>query len=311
MEPMNSATIGSLALERGQAPAPAVAWKARVQGFLSMTRPSVVALVFFTGVPALAIDDGQWPSFARSSLLLAGIALIASASSVFNAVLERDLDARMERTRQRPLPTGLIRPAEATWFGVALTLAGLGILAWQGTWAGVVAGAASVVFYVVCYTIWLKPRTPLNIVIGGAAGAAPPVIIDAALHGRIGLPSLCLFTIVFLWTPPHFWAISLFRKDDYARAGFPMLPITHGDAATRLRILLYAFSIMPFAILPSLTGNLSVGFGVFAVAASGWFAWKCFKLLRGGTDALARSAFFASLIYLHVLFTAMTVDLLV
>jgi len=313
MEPTSSTLAHSLALPaRAQAVAAAPTHAgSRARGFLSMTRPSVVALVFFTGVPALAIEDGIWPGLGRSAWLLLGVALCAAASSVFNAVLERDLDARMERTRNRPLPTGLIRPAQATVFGALLTVAGLAVLAWQGHAGGVVAGAASIAFYVFCYTIWLKPRTPLNIVIGGAAGASPPVIIDAALHGQVGLMSLTLFALVFLWTPPHFWAISLFRKADYANAGFPMLPITHGDAATRLRILLYAFSIVPVAILPSLTGNLSVGFGVFAVAASAWFVWKCLQLLRGGTDALARSAFFASLIYLHVLFSGMTLDLLI
>ena len=313
MEPTSTALVHTLNLPSRTRNEPTLRATAgtRVRGFIAMTRPSVVALVFFTGVPALAITDGRWPSFTRSALLLLGVALCASASSVFNAVLERDLDARMERTRGRPMPTGLVRPVEGWIFGALLTIAGLAVLGWQGHLLGVIAGGASIAFYVFCYTIWLKPRTPLNIVIGGAAGASPPVIIDAALHGRIGLMSLTLFSLVFLWTPPHFWAISLFRKADYANAGFPMLPITHGDEATRLRILLYAFSIVPFAIFPSLTGNLSVGFGLFAVAASAWFVWKCLQLLRGRTDALARSAFFASLIYLHILFTGMTLDLLV
>ncbi|MBI5608193.1 MAG: UbiA family prenyltransferase [Deltaproteobacteria bacterium] len=161
----------------------------------------------------------------------------------------------------------------------------------------------------VVYTMWLKPTTPLNIVIGGAAGAAPPLIVDAALHGRIGLMSLTLFVIVFLWTPPHFWAISLFRKQDYANAHLPMLPLTHGDKLTRLRIVQYAISIAPFAILPTLTGNLSIGYGLFALAATAWFVWKCIQLYRVGSEAMAKRAFFASLAYLHVLFTAMTFDL--
>jgi protoheme IX farnesyltransferase len=281
-----------------------------VRGLLEMTRPSVVALVFFTGLPALAIDDRVWPAWQRSVLLLLGIALIASASSVFNAYIERDLDRRMDRTRNRPLPTGLVTPGQALVWGWTLCVGGLALLGWQGGWPGAVAGAATVAFYVFVYTIWLKPRTPLNIVIGGAAGAAPPLIVDAALHGRIGIMSFTLFTIVFLWTPPHFWAISLFRKKDYENAGFPMLPITHGDEATRLRIVLYALSIVPFAVLPALTRHLSLGYGLFALAASLWFTWKCVLLLRGRTDALARRAFFASLVFLHVLFTAMTLDLL-
>ena len=311
-----------------------------------MTRPSVVGLVFFTGVPALAIDTGVFPSWSRSAAILLGVALCAAASSVFNAWIERDVDGRMARTRNRPLPTGQVTPNEAMAWAWLLTVGGIGMLAWQGgaptgfdgtvsafegapvsafegapvsafegapvfAFEGALAGALTIAYYVFVYTIWLKPRTPLNIVIGGAAGAAPPLIVDACLTGGIGLMSLTLFLIVFLWTPPHFWAISLFRKSDYAAAGFPMLPITHGDEATRWRMVLYALSIVPFAALPALTGHLSVGYGLFAVAISLGFTWTCLELLRGRTDGLARRAFFASLVYLHLLFTGMTVDLVV
>jgi protoheme IX farnesyltransferase len=291
---------------RGPAAADGRSW---FGGLLAMTRPSVVALVFFTGLPALAIEDRQWPGWSRSAALLLGIALCAGASSVFNAWLERDIDAKMERTRGRPLPTGLVSPRAAWIWAWLLALSGCAVLWWQGGWQGTLAGALTIAFYVIVYTIWLKPRTPLNIVIGGAAGAAPPLIVDAALHGRIGLMSLTLFVIVFLWTPPHFWAISLFRKDDYQNAALPMLPLTHGDTFTRLRIVQYAVSIAPFALLPALTGHLTIGYGFFALALTGWFVWQCLKLYRVGSEALAKRAFFASLVYLHLLFTAMTVDL--
>ncbi|MSP91497.1 MAG: protoheme IX farnesyltransferase [Myxococcales bacterium] len=282
----------------------------RLRGYLSMTRPSVVGLVFFTGVPALAIDGFGWPGWARSSTILLGIALCAAASSVFNAWLERASDALMERTRTRPLPTGLIEPRAALLWGMVLLVGGVGTLFAIGGMPGALAGAATVAFYVFVYTIWLKPRTPLNIVIGGAAGAAPPLIVDACLTGGIGLMSLTLFTLVFLWTPPHFWAIALFRKEDYARAGFPMLPNTHGDAATRRRIVLYALCLVPFALLPALTRNLSLAYGAFALVVSLWFVWECVELLRKADVARARRTFFASLLYLHLLFTGMTVDLL-
>jgi len=289
------------------------------RGLLATTRPSVVGLVFFTGLPALAIDDVAWPSLARGAAIIAGIALCAAASSVFNAWLERESDKNMERTRSRPLPTGLVKPLEALVFAIALSLGGVALLGWQATEAvaqnarvgGMLAGAATIAFYVVVYTMWLKPRTPLNIVIGGAAGAAPPVIVDAALHGSVGLMSVTLFTIVFLWTPPHFWAISLFRKADYQNAGFPMLPITHGNEATYTRMVLYALSIVPFATLPALTRHLSVGYGLFAMVTSLWFLWSCVTLLRGKTDKLAKKTFFASLLYLHAVFTAMIVDLMI
>ena len=304
----------------GDAPGPALQ-RPRGQvlrGLLATTRPSVVGLVFFTGVPALAIDDAAWPSLQRGLAIIAGIALCAAASSVYNAWLERVPDGRMERTRGRPLPTGLVLPREALAFAIALTLGGVALLGWQADGSvqlaarlgGMLAGAATIAFYVFVYTLWLKPRTPLNIVIGGAAGAAPPVIVDAALHGQVGLMSVTLFTIVFLWTPPHFWAISLFRKADYQNAGFPMLPITHGNEATYLRMVVYALAIVPFATLPALTQHLSLGYGLFAMVASLWFSWSCVLLLRGKTDALARKTFFASLLYLHALFTAMIIDLM-
>lgn len=283
----------------------------RLRGLLQMTRPSVVGLVFFTGLPALAINDRVWPGAALSVAILAGIALCASASSVFNAYIERELDSRMERTRQRPLPMGLVTPAMALAWAWGLTLGGVGLLYLYGGAPGALAGALTIAFYVFVYTLWLKPTTPLNIVIGGAAGAAPPMIVDAALHGSVGLMSFALFAVTFLWTPPHFWAISLFRKADYQNAGFPMLPITHGDDATRWRMVLYAVSIVPCAVLPALTGHLSIVYGVAAAALSLWFVAECVRLWRGKTDALARRTFFASLLYLHLLFTSMTIDLIV
>lgn len=304
----SSAALTDLAVD-GARPVPS--WRARLRGLVAMTRPSVVGLVFFTGVPALAIDSGRFPPWRLSAAILLGVALCAAASSVFNAWIERDLDAKMERTRNRPLPTGLITPRAAFVWGWALSLVGTATLYLSGGWPGLVAGAATIAFYVFVYTIWLKPRTPLNIVIGGAAGAAPPLIVDAALNGSIGIQSLAMFTLVFLWTPPHFWAISLFRAGDYANAGLPMLPLTHGSAHTRLRIVQYAISMTPFALLPAVTRHLSLGYGVFALAVSLWFILVCVKLWREDTEARARRVFAASLLHLHAIFAAMTVDLLI
>ena len=285
------------------------AWT-RWAALMRMTRPSVVALVFFTGVPMLALSTGAWPAVGQSIWLLFGVALAAGASSVFNAWLERDLDARMARTRKRPLPAGVIQPTEALVFGLALTAASMAVLMATGHPLGALLAAATIAFYVFVYTIWLKPRTPLNIVIGGAAGAAPPLIIDAALTGTIGAASLSLFTLVFLWTPPHFWAIALFRKSDYANAGFPMLPITHGDKATRVRIVLYALGLMPVALVPVALGQLSIGYGIFATAVGAWFAWRCFELWRRADNRIARGVMGASLLHLFALCAAMTLDLL-
>ena len=287
-----------------------VATGTRLRGFWEMTRPSVVALVFFTGVPMLGLLPGGWPSVSTSLTLLAGIAAIAGAASVFNAWIERDLDAKMIRTRNRPLPRGILRPNEALAFGCVLSLVGLGLIGIAGDPLGVVVGALTIAFYVLVYTIWLKPRTPLNIVIGGAAGAAPPLIVDASQTGTIGLAALCLFSLIFLWTPPHFWAISLFRKSEYQQAGFPMLPLTHGDEHTRWRILLYALSLAPPSLVPVLTGHAGLGYGAVAFAANVWFVWKCVQLLRERSNKAARTVMLASLVYLHLLCTALTVDLL-
>ena len=287
-----------------------MSWGTRARAFVSMTRPSVVGLVFFTGVPALAINDGQWPRWSLSAAILTGVALCACASSVFNAWLERDLDAKMERTRNRPLPTGQVTPSAALAWAWLLAIFGCLILLAYGGWAGCIAGAATIAFYVIVYTIWLKPRTPLNIVIGGAAGAAPPLIVDAALNGSIGWQSLNMFVLVFLWTPPHFWAISLFRTSDYANAGLPMLPLTHGSAHTRLRMVQYAISMVPFAIFPAVSRSLSLGYGLFALAVSVWFVIVCLRLYRHDSEPGARKVFASSLIYLHAVFAAMTVDLL-
>jgi protoheme IX farnesyltransferase len=243
-------------------------------------------------------------------LLIFGIALCAGASSVFNAYIERETDARMTRTRNRPLPTGLIRPRSALLFAWLLTIAGLAILWFAGHWLGALVGALTIAFYVFVYTIWLKPKTPLNIVIGGAAGAAPPLIVDASLNGSIGWLSVALFGLVFLWTPPHFWAIALFRKQDYEMAGFPMLPLTHGDDATRRQILGYSLLMIPFALLPAAGSQLGMVYGVIAAAASVWFCLVCWRLLKTATNRCARQTMLASLVYLHVVFTAMTICLI-
>ncbi|MCO4763659.1 MAG: heme o synthase [Myxococcales bacterium] len=298
------------AFEARQVPDEATGPLAQLRGYWQMTRPSVVALVFFTAVPMMFMVPGGLPPMPIAIGLLAGIAAIAGASSVFNAWIERESDKNMVRTRTRPLPSGLIAPNHALAYAWLLTFVGLAIIGACGQWQGVLAGALTIAFYVFVYTIWLKPRTPLNIVIGGAAGAAPPMIVDAALTGQIGLMSFTLFAIVFLWTPPHFWAISLFRKDDYAAAGFPMLPITHGDEHTRRRITLYALTMAPPSLLPVLTGHLSMGYGGVALAINAWFIWTCWQLERKKTNKAARTVMFGSLIYLHLLFTAMTVDLL-
>ncbi|MEN9785994.1 MAG: hypothetical protein RLZZ299_1258, partial [Pseudomonadota bacterium] len=184
---------------------------ARLRLWFDMTRPRVLLLVLFTGLPVLGMTPGGWPGLGKAVAVLFGTALAGAASSTLNAWLERDTDARMARTRARPLPAASVLPSHALALGLGLTVVSTLVLWRVGGALAAMVGLATVVFYVLVYTVWLKPRTPQNIVIGGAAGATAPMIAEAALTGRVGPVSLILFLIVFLWTPPHFWAIAIFR----------------------------------------------------------------------------------------------------
>ena len=216
----------------------------------------------------------------------------------------------MERTRDRPLPAGRISPREALVFGLAL---GVGSTALLFALAGLPAaglGVASILFYIFVYTIWLKPRSSWNAVIGGAAGAAAPLIADVAVNGHIGPAGLLLFAVVFFWQPPHVWAIALYRKADYQAAGIPMLPSVIGDQPTRWRMLWYTIGLIPVTLAPVALGLLGSIYGAVALVMNGWFVWVAVRVLRDRDDNSARAMFRVSLLYLFVLFLAMLVDLL-
>jgi len=280
-----------------------------LRGYVALTKPRILLLVLFTGLPAMGMAAGGWPapSFVVATLL--GIALAAAAANTFNCYIERERDALMERTRLRPLPSREISPAPALAFGLALALVSTLLLQLVAGPLAAALGVASILFYVFVYTVWLKPRSPLNAVIGGAAGAAAPLIADAAANGRVGTAGWLLFAIIFLWQPPHVWAIALFRKADYARAGIPMLPNVIGEEATRRRMLLYALALVPFTLAPTPLGLLGRVYFGCAIALDAWFLWLVVRVLRERSDAAARRAFGASLVYLFALFLAMLVDL--
>ena len=278
-----------------------------LRGFVDLTKPRILLLVIFTGLPAMLMADA-WPSAPFAAATLAGIALAAGAANALNCYIERDLDALMERTRERPLPAARLSPAAALGFGLALAAISTALL-WVV--AGPVAaalGVASILFYVFVYTVWLKPRSPWNAVVGGAAGAAAPLIADAAVHGQIGAAGWLLFAIIFLWQPPHVWAIALFRKQDYARAGIPMLPNVIGDEPTRWRMLWYTLALVPVTLAPAALGLLGWVYLAAAVALDAWFVWHAIRVLLERTDAAARRMFGVSLVYLFALFLAMLVD---
>jgi protoheme IX farnesyltransferase len=281
------------------------------RNYLDLTKPRLLPMVLFTGLPVLGMAAGGWPSARFCLLVMTGIALAAASANTLNAYIERDKDALMERTRNRPLPAGLIEPRSALVFG--LVLAGLStvLLAWVGGLPAALVGIASILFYVFVYTVWLKPRSIWNAVIGGAAGAAAPLIADVAVNGSIGAAGWTLFAIVFFWQPPHVWAIALYRKADYAAAGIPMPPEVIGDEATRRRVVAYAAGLLPVTLAPFFLGLVGPIYFAVASAAGIWFLYRAVRLFQERTDDAARNVFRVSLVFLFAVFLAMLVDLVV
>ena len=280
-----------------------------IRGYVALTKPRILLLVIFTGLPVMGMASGGWPSMGFASLTLLGIALAAGAANALNCYIERDRDALMERTASRPLPAQQLSPTSALTFGLVLSVVSTALLwAVAGPMAAAL-GVASILFYVFVYTVWLKPRSSWNAVIGGAAGAAAPLIADAAVHGTVTAAGWILFAIIFFWQPPHVWAIALFRKEDYARAGIPMLPNVIGDEPTRWRMLWYTLALIPVTLAPLPLGLLGTPYLVAALALDAWFTWYIVRVLRERSEEAARGAFHVSLLYLFGLFVAMLVDL--
>jgi protoheme IX farnesyltransferase len=280
--------------------------------FLALTKPRVMTLVVFTGLCGmLAAPVGVHPVIGFTAILC--IALGAGAAGALNQWYESDIDAVMRRTQKRPLPDGRMDRQAALHFGVGL---GTFSVLFMGFAVNAVAAAiltVSILFYVLVYTVWLKRRTPQNIVIGGAAGAFPPLIGWAAATGDIALLPVLLFLFVFLWTPPHFWALALFMKSDYAAAGVPMLPVVSGERTTRTQIGLYTIPMAAVAILPWPLGLTGAIYGIAAVLLTGWFALLAVRVAKRTThadDAMKpeKALFKYSILYLFVMFGALVVD---
>ena len=277
--------------------------------YMALTKPRLLPLVLFSGLPALAIAAGGWPPLATAGVVLLGISLAAGAANALNSYLERDLDAHMERTSRRPLPAGLISPPGALAFGLALSGLGTGLLWWASGPLAAWIALAAILFYVFIYTLWLKPRTPFAVVVGGVSGAIAPLIADAAIDGSVGAAGWILFAIVFVWQPPHFYAIALDRRSEYASAGFPMLHDRIGEDATRRRIVVWILALLPVTGLPVALGMLG---GAYALAAGGlgaWFLIEALLLWRQPSVRSPRRLFRVSLVYLVGVFAAMIADL--
>ena len=279
--------------------------------FYALTKPRVVQLIVFCALIGMVLAVPGVPSWAEFRLALLaclGIWLVAGAAAAFNCIVEQGIDAKMKRTAWRPTAKGQLGNGQTLLFSAVLC--GLGSVLLY-VWVNPLTmwlTFATFVGYAVVYTVILKPLTPQNIVIGGASGAMPPVLGWAAMTGDVGPEALLLFLIIFLWTPPHFWALALYRVEDYRKSGLPMLPVTHGNEFTRLQVLLYTLVLFAACLLPYVYGMSSWLYLLAAVGLSLGFCWYGFRLWRQYSDALARQTFRFSLIHLSALFAALLVD---
>ncbi|MEW6639336.1 MAG: heme o synthase [Pseudomonadota bacterium] len=285
--------------------------EAGVGDYITLLKPRVMSLVVFTALVGYVMAPGHiHPVMAFTSILC--IAVGAGASGALNMWYDRDIDALMTRTVNRPIPRGRVTPPEALTFGMTLSFFSVVTLGILVNWIAGALLAFTIFFYVVIYTMWLKRSTVQNIVIGGAAGALPPVVAWAAATGWLAVEPLLLFLIIFLWTPPHFWALALFRSDDYARANVPMLPVVAGADATRLQILLYTVVLVAVATVPWPLGYFGPGYGVVSIVLGAWMLWLAIQVFRHRSDATAKRAprrlFAFSIVYLFGLFATLLVE---
>ncbi|HEY2257455.1 MAG TPA: heme o synthase [Variovorax sp.] len=279
--------------------------------FYALTKPRVVQLIVFCALIGMVLAVPGVPTLAdlgHGALACVGIWLVAGAAAAFNCLIEKGIDAKMKRTAWRPTARGQLSDRQALIFSATLCAMGSAVLWFAVNPLTMWLTFATFVGYAVVYTVILKPLTPQNIVIGGASGALPPVLGWAAMTGEVGPQALILFLIIFLWTPPHFWALALYRVEDYRKAGLPMLPVTHGNEYTRLQVLLYTFILFAACLMPFIYGMSGWFYLVVAVGVSIGFCGYAFALWRNYSDALARKTFRFSLIHLSVLFAALLVD---
>ena len=285
--------------------------EASVGDYIALMKPRVMSLVVFTALVGLMVTPGHLHPVLGFAALLC-ITIGAGAAGALNMWYDADVDAVMRRTSRRPIPAGRVLPREALAFGVTLAIGSIAVLGLVANWLAASLLAFTIFFYVAVYTMWLKRATPQNIVIGGAAGAFPPMIGWAAATGTIGLESVLLFLIIFFWTPPHFWALSLWRAEEYARAGIPMLPVVAGHAETRRQILLYSVVLAPVGASPWLLGYAGLLYGVTAiVAGAAMIGLSLHVMALGNEDKGLRAAkrlFGVSILYLFVLFAVLLID---
>lgn len=284
------------------------ATRASWRDYLELTKPKVVALIVFTAIVGTLLASPGLPPLGALIWGNLGIGLAAACAATINHVLDRRIDEQMTRTRARPLPTGHLTERQALMFAAVLGFISTAILSFLVNLLTAVLTFASLIGYAVVYTVWLKRATSQNIVIGGAAGAAPPVLGWTAVTDSVDPNALLLFLIIFIWTPPHFWALAIARRDDYARAGIPMLPVTHGVEYTRLQVLLYTLLLTVVTIMPFLTRMSGLVYLVAALVLNGWFIYYALVLKITAQEGLPMRVFKFSVKYLMWLFAALLVD---
>ncbi|MBT3793508.1 MAG: protoheme IX farnesyltransferase [Rhodospirillales bacterium] len=281
-----------------------------VGDYVALLKPRVMSLVVFTGLAGLVLAPGNLhPVLALIALLC--IAVGAGASGAINMWFDRDIDAGMTRTRERPIPAGRMAPGEALGFGITLAVGSVAIMGIGVNWVAAALLALTIGFYVFVYTMWLKRSTPQNIVIGGASGAFPPMIGWAAVTGDVTWMPVIMFSIIFLWTPPHFWALALYKADEYAKVGVPMLPVVAGPRATKRQMVFYSLLLVPVTILPWSLGYSGMLYGISASVLGLVFIVGAFRVMfasKDYSDAAAKALFAYSILYLFLLFAVLMAD---
>ena len=285
-----------------------VSLMAKLRQYYALTKPRVVQLIVFCALIGMLLATPGLPDWRLALAAVAGIWLVAAAAAAFNCLVEQRIDSRMARTSWRATATGELTTGQALAFSTALGALGGAILWFAVNPLTMWLTLATFIGYAVVYTVLLKPLTPQNIVIGGASGAMPPVLGWAAIRGDVGPEALILCLIIFLWTPPHFWALALYRAEDYRRAGLPMLPVTHGSEFTRLHVFLYTLVLFAATLLPFVAGMSGPIYLAAAIVLGVMFSGYAWRLWRGYSDALARKTFRFSILHLTLLFAALLVD---
>lgn len=287
-------------------------WREKVQAYVQLTKPRIVLLVAITGLASMVMEKSLLAKPVHLWMVLLGIVLSAGSANALNQWYDRDIDAVMKRTsKKRPLPQGRLSPFKAMVFSIATGALGTALLYSYGNWLAAALGVGTIAYYVLIYTMWLKRSTPYNIVIGGAAGATAPLIGWAAATGTLSLGSFLSFLIIFMWTPPHFWALALCVKDEYAEANVPMLPVVMGEPETRKQIFIYTLALVPLTLGLFFTRDCGVFYLVSALLLGGEFIRRAYMLLKKPSQSAAWKLFGFSIVYLLALYLVMIVDALI